>query len=57
MSETGSELRNNNEKIVKFMILLKQQRDEMSFLIQKQKEEKNRIQTEIEKLTFKLSLV
>jgi hypothetical protein len=57
MSDSGHELRENNEKIVKLMSLLKKQRDEMNYLIEKQQLEKGRIETEIEKLTFKLSLV
>ncbi|XP_044261445.1 cilia- and flagella-associated protein 251-like [Tribolium madens] len=57
MSDSGHELRENNEKIVKLMSILKKQRNEMNYLIEKQKEEKNRIQNEIEKLTFKLSLL
>ncbi|XP_068902429.1 putative autophagy-related protein 11 [Tenebrio molitor] len=57
MSDSGHELRENNEKIVKLMSLLKKQRDEMNYLIEKQQLEKGRIETEIEKLTFKLSLL
>lgn len=57
MTDSGTELRENNEKIVRLMALLKKQRDEMTYLIQKQQEEKTRIQTEIERLSFKLSLV
>nr|XP_008194938.1 PREDICTED: Sjoegren syndrome nuclear autoantigen 1 homolog [Tribolium castaneum] len=57
MSDSGHELRENNEKIVKLMSILKKQRNEMNFLIEKQVEEKSRIQNEIERLSFKLSLL
>ncbi|XP_063926844.1 uncharacterized protein LOC135140284 [Zophobas morio] len=57
MSESGTELRNNNERIVKLMALLKAQRDEMTYLITKQQEEKHKIENEIEKLSFKLTLL
>lgn len=56
-SISGSELRLNNEKIVEYMRLLKKQKDEITFLIEKQEEEKVKIQNEIEKLTYKLTLV
>lgn len=57
MSETGEELRENNEKIVKLIQELKAQRDEMNVLIVKQEEEKSHLETEIERITYKLTLV
>lgn len=57
MSDSGHELRDNNEQIVKLINQLKKQRKDMNYLIEKQELEKGRIQTEIEKLSFKLTLV
>lgn len=57
MSFSGLELKERNEKICNCIKELKVQRNELDFLIEKQQEEKIKLQTEIERITYKLSLV
>lgn len=55
--EIGKEVKENNEKIVRYLLELRAQRDELMFLIQKQAEEKAKFEMEMERLTYKLCLV
>lgn len=57
MSDPGAELRINNEKIIEFLLTLRAQRNELQLIIEKQEEEKRRLQHEIERITYKLNLV
>lgn len=50
-------LRTNNEEISKYLILLKDQRDELTMLIEKQESEKKQLKTEIARLRYKFKLV
>lgn len=53
----GGELRENNEKIVECILLLRDQRSELGFIIEKQYEERKNLEKEMERLTFKLCLL
>ncbi|XP_023020511.1 uncharacterized protein [Leptinotarsa decemlineata] len=55
--DMGRELRENNEKIVECILLLKEQRDELTFIIDKQQEERKKLETEMERITYKLCLI
>lgn len=55
--ELGRELKENNEKIVHCLLEMRTQRDELVFLIQKQREERKKLEVEMERLTYKLCLV
>lgn len=57
MSEPGEVLSDHNEKIVKLIKELKTQRDDITFLIAKQEEEQCRLQAEVERITYKITLV
>lgn len=57
MTDTGEELNKNNEQIVKYMQELKSQRDAIHFLIKKQEEERYILQAEIQRMSYKLTLV
>lgn len=57
VEEIGKEVKENNEKIVRYLLELKSQRDELMFLIQKQVDEKAKFEMEMERLTYKLCLV
>ncbi|KAI4454629.1 sjoegren syndrome nuclear autoantigen 1 [Holotrichia oblita] len=50
-------LRSNNDEISKYLILLKEQRDELTMLIEKQESEKKQLKTEIARLKYKFKLV
>lgn len=53
----GQELRENNEKIIECILLLREQREELIFIIEKQYEERKKLETEMERITYKLCLV
>ncbi|CAG9820598.1 unnamed protein product [Phaedon cochleariae] len=55
--DIGQELRENNEKIVECILLLRDQRDELGFIIERQYEERKKLETEMERITYKLCLV
>ncbi|KAF5284657.1 hypothetical protein FQR65_LT13488 [Abscondita terminalis] len=57
MSFSGTILKERNEQIVKYISELKTQRNELNFLIDKQQEEKFKLETEIRRITYKLSLL
>lgn len=57
MSEIGATLRANNEQIVHYLKTLKEQRDEINLIIQKQEQEMRRLQYEIERITYKMALI
>lgn len=57
MSYSGQMLKERNDQICKCITEMKKQRSELNFLINKQQEEKLKLQTEIERITYKLSLV
>lgn len=53
----GQELKQNNEKIIECIVLLREQRDELAFIIERQYEERKKLETEMERITYKLCLV
>lgn len=53
----GQELRTNNDKIVECILLLREQREELAYIIGKQYEERKKLETEMERITYKLCLV
>lgn len=55
--EFGQELRENNQKIVECVRLLREQRDELAFIIEKQYQERKKLETDMERITYKLCLV
>ncbi|KAJ8978791.1 hypothetical protein NQ317_015515 [Molorchus minor] len=55
--EIGRELREHNEKIVQCLLLLNEQRNELAFLIEKQYEERKKLEMEMERITYKLCLI
>ncbi|XP_050517008.1 uncharacterized protein LOC126891778 [Diabrotica virgifera virgifera] len=55
--DIGTELRTNNEKIVEYIISLRQHRDELIFIIDKQYKERKKLETEMERITYKLCLI
>ncbi|KAG5881467.1 hypothetical protein JTB14_000895 [Gonioctena quinquepunctata] len=55
--DLGKELRENNEKIVECIKTLKEQRDELAYIIEKQQEERQKLETEMERITYKLCLI
>lgn len=57
MANIGDELNDRNDKILKFIRELKLQRDEINYLINKQEEERYRLQAEIQRITYKIALV
>lgn len=57
MTDPGAKLRQNNDKIVHFIQTLKEQRAEIANLIEKQEVEKKKLEVEIERCTYKISLV
>lgn len=57
MSEPGPELNVYSEQIVKCIMELREQRDEINLLISKQEEEKLRLKTEMQRINYKLALV
>ncbi|XP_072388506.1 macrophage migration inhibitory factor-like isoform X1 [Diabrotica undecimpunctata] len=54
--DIGGELRNNNEKIVEYILSLRQHRDELIYIIDKQYKERKKLETEMERITYKLCL-
>ncbi|KAK5638586.1 hypothetical protein RI129_012881 [Pyrocoelia pectoralis] len=57
MSGSKDILMSNNEKIIKCITDLKNQRNELDFVINNQQEEKLKLQTEAERITFKLGII
>ncbi|XP_044762935.1 uncharacterized protein LOC123319918 isoform X2 [Coccinella septempunctata] len=57
MSNTGRRLRENNEEILKYINQLREQRNELGFLVEKQKTEKANLEAEMARITYKLSLI
>lgn len=57
MSELGRELSEHNHQIVNCISELHQQRDELDMLIKLQKEEKLKLESEIERISYKLGVV
>lgn len=55
--DLGQELRENNDKIVECILLLRQQREELCYIIEKQYDERKKLETEMERITYKLCLV
>lgn len=57
MSNTGRRLRENNEEILKYINQLREQRNELGFLVEKQKTEKAKLEEEMARISYKLGLV
>ncbi|XP_031333025.1 uncharacterized protein LOC116163288 [Photinus pyralis] len=57
MSQTKETLSGNNDKIIKCIADLKNQRKELEFLIGKQQEEQTMLQTDMERITLKLGII
>lgn len=57
MPNIDKSLRENNEEILKYLNQLKEQREELYFLIERQNAEKTKIETEIQRLHYKLTLL
>lgn len=57
MSELGRELSDHNHQIVKCILELHEQRDELAMLIKLQLDEKAKLESEIERITYKLGVV
>lgn len=55
--EMAKELRENNDKICNYICNLKSQREELIYIIEKQYDERKRLETEMERITYKLCLV
>lgn len=53
----AKELRENNDKICNYICNLKSQREELIYIIEKQYDERKRLETEMERITYKLCLV
>ncbi|XP_030754876.1 uncharacterized protein LOC115881506 [Sitophilus oryzae] len=57
IEETGHKLSSNNEDIVRYLCGIENERQTLEDIIQKQYQERKRIEIEIEKLTYKLCLI
>lgn len=57
MSNTGRRLRENNEEILKYINQLREQRNELGFLVEKQKTEKAKLEEEMARISYKLGLI
>ncbi|CAG9768057.1 unnamed protein product [Ceutorhynchus assimilis] len=55
--ETGKTLNTNNQGIIKYLCGMEEERNNLGTIIQKQFEEREKIESDIEKLTFKLGLI
>ncbi|CAH1099552.1 unnamed protein product [Psylliodes chrysocephalus] len=55
--EMAKELRENNDKICNYICNLKSQREELIYIIEKQYDERKRLETEMERITYKLCLI
>ncbi|XP_057669921.1 uncharacterized protein LOC130902106 [Diorhabda carinulata] len=55
--EIGRELKENNEKIVEYIVCLRQHREELTYIIDKQYKERKKLETEMERVTYKLCLI
>lgn len=55
--DLGKELRENSDKIVECILLLREQRAELAYIIERQYEERQKLENEMEKITYKLCLV
>lgn len=54
---SGQKLSENNELIVKCILELKQQHEEMCLLLKKQQDERSKLQAEMDRIAYKLLLV
>lgn len=57
IGKTGQELTTNNHDIVKYICDIEEERKTLEHIIQKQYEERKKVEAEIERLTYKLCLV
>ncbi|CAG9857709.1 unnamed protein product [Phyllotreta striolata] len=55
--EMGRILKENNDKICDYICNLRTQRDDLVYIIEKQYEERKRLETEMERITYKLCLI
>lgn len=57
IEKTGQELTTNNHDIVKYICDIEEERKTLDHIIQRQYEERKKVEAEIERLTYKLCLV
>lgn len=57
IAQVGKELDVNNQGIVKYLCGIEEERRNLEIIIQKQYQERKRIEADIERLTYKLCLV
>lgn len=57
IEKTGKALNVNNQDIVKYLCGIEEERKNLEIIIQKQYQERKKIEADIERLTYKLCLV
>ncbi|KAK9892408.1 hypothetical protein WA026_019858 [Henosepilachna vigintioctopunctata] len=57
MSNAGRRLRESNEEILKYISQLREQRNELGILVDKQRIEKSHLEAEMARISYKLSLI